>query len=327
MLNYIKCSLKTPPKFWEKRNWFAYCLSPLAFIFQTIAAIQKIKKVTRLKIPIIVVGNITVGGTGKTPLVIWLANFLRQQGFNPGIISRGYAGKAPYYPYSVTPTSNPIHTGDEALLLAQRTYCPVVIDPNRVAAAKKILADNNCNIIISDDGLQHYKLGRDIEIIVIDGEGRFGNGFCLPAGPLREPLTRLKEVDFIVTNGQPQQNEYGMQLMPGKFQQLKNQTISYPLEYFKNKTVHAVAGIGNPQRFFKLLKAMGLTIIEHPFPDHYLFKKEDFNFSKHETIVMTEKDAVICRDFAGENYWYLPVEATINKELGINLLEKIKNAT
>jgi tetraacyldisaccharide 4'-kinase len=310
--------------FWASRNFVAYCLTPLSLLYRLIIGLRRfsyrhgLKKITRFKVPVIVVGNITTGGTGKTPLVIWLVDFLKQQGFKPGIVSRGYGGRSLCYPQIVYPNSDPKEVGDEAVLLTRRTQCPMVIDPKRVNAVKKLLQDTNCNIVISDDGLQHYALERDIEIAVIDGERRFDNGFCLPAGPLREPIKRLKEVDFIVSNGKAETSEYQMRLVSEDFL----------LEKFKNKVVHAVAGIGNPQRFFKTLHGLGLMIIEHTFPDHYLFKANDFGFLKeNEFVIMTEKDWVKCEAFVDERFLCLPVRAELDKKFGEQLLNKLKQLT
>jgi tetraacyldisaccharide 4'-kinase len=282
-----------------------------------------IKKSTRFSVPVIIVGNITVGGTGKTPLVIALARFLLEQGYKPGIVSRGYGGKAAHYPLAVTPTSSVMETGDEAILLARNTPCPVIVDPCRVRAVTALLEKTDCNIVISDDGLQHYALARDIEIVVIDGERRFGNSFCLPAGPLREALTRLHKVDFKVTNGMARSGEYAMKLRHSIFRQVSAPQCSQDVTALQNKTLHAVAGIGNPTRFFNLLRSLGLSIIEHAFPDHYLFKQADF---PHDAafIIMTEKDAVKCEAFADERYWYLPVEAELEALFWQNFYNKIK---
>lgn len=307
--------------FWYHKNLFSYFLLPLSFLYRAIIAARKflyqikLKKITKFNVPVIIVGNITVGGTGKTPLVIWLANFLKQQGYKPGIVSRGYGGKSTQYPVIVTANSDPKISGDEPLLIVRNTQCPMVVDPNRVQAVKQLLADTDCNIVISDDGLQHYALGRDIEIIVVDGERKFGNQFCLPAGPLREPISRLSSVDFVVTNGVEQK------LIPAAFYQVKNPNIVQSIDYFKKKTIHAVAGIGNPQRFFNSLREFGLNIIEHAFPDHYCFQAKDINFGD-EIVMMTEKDAVKCEKFAGDNVWYLAVQAELNEEF----IKKLRNS-
>lgn len=307
MLNYIKCNLVN--KIWYQRHFLAYALLPFSGLYYLIITIRKalyklgIKKITKFKVPVIIVGNITVGGTGKTPLVIWLAEFLRQQGFKPGIISRGYGGKNITYPYVVTPNSDAAQVGDEPLLIARRTKCTVVIAPKRVVAAQKLLASSNCNIIISDDGLQHYALGRDLEIAVLDGARRLGNDFLLPAGPLREPKNRLNKVDLIVVNGD------NMQLIPENV-----------IKKFKGKTVHAVAAIGNPQRFFQMLQSYNIEVIAHPFPDHHVFTATDLAFNDDLPILMTEKDAVKCENFSNAKYFCIPVTAELNKGFQQQLL-------
>jgi tetraacyldisaccharide 4'-kinase len=310
-------------KFWYSRNLISVCLFPFSLLYRVVIAARyflyqnKIKKTTHFQIPIIVVGNITVGGTGKTPTIIWLADFLKKQGFKPGIVSRGYGGKAAYYPQIVTANSDPKIAGDEPLLLARRTQCALVVDPNRVAAAKKIVETTDCDIILSDDGLQHYALGRDIEIAIVDGARKFGNGFCLPAGPLREPIKRLKQVDFIIDD---------LTLVPDIFYKVINPEHTVSLEQLKNKTIHAVAGIGNPARFFQTLINLGFKVIEHPFPDHYLFTKNNFNFVKqNEIVIMTEKDAVKCEAFADEDFYCLRVKAELSTAFAQDLLKKITN--
>jgi len=289
-------------------------------------------KVCKLDVPVMVVGNITVGGTGKTPLVIWLAKFLQERGHRPGIISRGY-GRAGCEVSIVTATSVPDEVGDEAVMIARNAKCPMVVGPSRVAAAQKLLETNSCDVIISDDGLQHYALARDCEIVVIDGERNLGNGLCLPAGPLRESAVRLQHVDFIIknigmndvcnnnskktSNGSVDLPVYSMCFIPDCFCKVcdvgANQeqiAVQDLINFCMGKTCHAVAGIGNPARFFQQLRVFGLQIQEHIFPDHHAYVVEDFDFvGKDEIVIMTEKDAVKCRGFAQENWWYLRISA------------------
>jgi tetraacyldisaccharide 4'-kinase len=318
------------PQFWNSRNLLAWLILPFSYLYRAAICFRfllyrfQLKKTYRPMIPVIIVGNLTVGGTGKTPLVIWLANFLQARGFKPGIVSRGFKGKSALYPFVVSEKDSPEKVGDEALLLARHANCPLVIDPNRVNAAKKVM-NLNCNVVISDDGLQHYALERNIEIVVVDGERRFGNGFCLPAGPLREPLSRLNTVDFVVANGCAKQNEFLMKLTPGNFQSLAQPGVTQTADYFQNKKIHAVAGIGNPSRFFATLRAMHLSIIEHAFPDHYFFKPEDLHFDEDSIIMMTEKDAVKCEKFADARYWYLPVQAEMSEAFGEKIMKRLKN--
>ena len=259
-------------------------------------------------LPVIVVGNITVGGTGKTPLVIWLAGWLKSQGHRPGIVLRGYGGNSKTWPRQVWAETLAEEVGDEAVLLARRTTCPVVVAPDRVAAAQALVNHTDCTIIITDDGLQHYRLRRDYEISVVDGQRGYGNGFCLPAGPLREPVNRVKMVNLVVTNSKPKEGVLTMEVKPTVFQNLRSHQKT-PLSEFKNRAVHAVAGIGNPARFFDTLGDIGAEATHHPFPDHYRFDEHDLDFGDNRDIVMTEKDAVKCARFAGTNCWVLEVDA------------------
>ncbi len=278
----------------------------------------------RIDVPVIVVGNISVGGTGKTPLTLWLVKLLREAGFTPGIISRGYGGQASEWPQIVEANSDPFLVGDEPVLMAQRGGCPVVAAPDRVAAAQKLLSEYPCDILISDDGMQHYRLERDIEIAVIDGKRRFGNGHCLPVGPLREPVARLQTVDFIVANGDAREGEWSMQLHQGDAVSLNGAGISRPLEQFKSQSVHAVAGIGHPERFFDQLRGQGIGVVEHPFDDHYRFNEGDLDFDDDFDVLMTEKDAIKYRRFATPRHWYVPVEAELDPLFSKRLLEKIE---
>lgn len=298
-------------KIWQKKNFLAYLLWPLSFIYRIFIFVRRkfyqfhFLKINYLSIPVIVVGNITIGGTGKTPVVIALALFLKEKGWRPGIISRGYGGNTKHFPCLVHQNSNAREVGDEPILIAQHTGCPTIIDPDRSRGAKSLLKRSNCNIVISDDGLQHLSFGRNIEIVVVDGERRFGNNFCLPAGPLREPVSRLNSVDFVISKGTAQTNEFKLCLIPDYFYQLIQTKNKQSKEYFLGKKVHAVAGIGNPDQFFKALRKLGLNIIEHPFPDHYLFKPRDFNYGDDAIVIMTEKDAVKCVGFVDARLWCL----------------------
>jgi tetraacyldisaccharide 4'-kinase len=278
---------------------------------------------TRLQVPVVVVGNITVGGTGKTPLVSWLAGHLRQAGYRPGIVSRGYGGNAKTWPRAVTPDSDPAEVGDEPVLLARRAGCPVVVGPDRVADARMLLSEHDCDLIIADDGLQHLALGRDLEIAVVDGMRRLGNGRCLPAGPLREPAARLAGVDFQVCNGSPQGEELGMQLSGGRLHRVGEDDIVADPAGLAGAPVHAVAGIGNPARFFADLRGLGLEVIEHPFPDHHTYVAADIAFGDGRPVIMTEKDAVKCVAFAGPVHWYLPVQASPDPALGRRILQRL----
>jgi len=315
---------------WYGRSILGYLLLPLALIYQVITAIRQIAyqqgwlDIHFFDVPVIIVGNITVGGTGKTPLVIWLVEYLRSQGYKPGIIMRGYGGRDSRFVQQVRPDSDPETVGDEAIIHAYRCNCPVSVDRDRVQAARSLLEHTDCDIIISDDGLQHYALGRDIEIAVIDGVRRLGNKFYLPAGPLRESTARLQGVDFIVTHGVPDRGEYSMNLHGDMARNLYDEDMSRGLDYFSKKNVHAVSAIGNPQRFFTHLTKHGLDFTEHSYVDHYKFKERDLEFGEDVEILMTEKDAVKCRRFAKPNFWYIPVEARLNENFGPNLLQLIE---
>jgi tetraacyldisaccharide 4'-kinase len=313
---------------YQKPTWLNKVLLPLSYGYQLGIVLRRvmyrygIKKITRFSVPVIVVGNITVGGTGKTPFVVWLAAFLKEQGFKPGIVSKGYGGKASQQPTAVTSTSNPFDVGDEAVVLARKTDCPVVVANNRPAGVQYLLDTFQPDIVISDDGLQHYALGRDIEIVMLDGTRRLGNHYCLPAGPLREPPSRLQQVNFIiVTEGLPQlHEEYEMQLVGDHVVQLINPLNIVPIDSFQinsfqSKKCYAVAGIGNPERFFSALRRMKLQCEYHPFTDHYPFQWSDFNFAEAGSVIlMTEKDAVKCQGFADERFWYLPVKAKMSDD-------------
>ena len=317
--------------FWYHRSktFLSILLLPFSWIFRAIIAVRYylyrsgFKKTVHFSVPVIVVGNITVGGTGKTPLVIWLANFLRKEGYHPGIVSRGYGGKQHRLPCWVDSNTDPQAVGDEAVLLAKRSQSPVVVCVDRVLAVKELLAKSNCNVVLADDGLQHYRLGRYIEVVVVDSERRFGNGCLLPAGPLREGKWRLRDVDFVVEHGKATQGMLSMHLLGNQLAAVNNEEGQMLIDSLKDKTVHAVAGIGHPERFFSVLRNKGLRIIEHVFPDHYLYCAADFNFMDSLPVIMTEKDAVKCKKFADERFWYLPVDVEIDKVFQVALLAKL----
>lgn len=281
----------------------------------------------KINVPVIIVGNITVGGTGKTPLVIALVHELKKAGWHPGVIAHGYRGKQTTWPVLVNEQSDPILTGDEALLIVKNTGVFVVAGPNRVHDAIYLLQqDPACNVIISDDGLQHTALKRDIEIVVIDGMRRFGNQFCLPAGPLREPMKRLQSVDFVVTNGVAKTGEYAMQFVLKEFINLVDQTTKLDLTHITAQKIFAVAGIGNPERFFELLKSQNLIFEKKVFPDHHAYQKSDFDFVDADAIVlMTEKDAMKCVAFAKKNFFVVKGCAVVDEGLVQRLLLSIRN--
>ncbi|SJM90174.1 lipid A 4'kinase [Crenothrix polyspora] len=321
---------KQAPAFWHNDSWPGVVLLPLGWVFAACVRLRRflyhtnILKQQRLSVPVIIVGNITVGGTGKTPLVIYIARLLKQAGFKPGIISRGYGGNAASQPQSVTAHSHVQQVGDEALLIASQSDCPMTVGALRVDAARLLLAQNDCDVILSDDGLQHYALARDIEIAVIDGGRRFGNGYCLPAGPLREPVARLQQVDMIVVNGEKTDaREFSMQLA-GTVAVNISSGESRPLSTFTGIACHALAGIGNPERFFTSLAAAGLVCESHYFPDHHPFSQQDITFLDDKPVLMTEKDAVKCTLFASHQHWYVPVKALLNADFSEQLLHLLK---
>lgn len=317
-------------EFWYRDSVAAALLSPLAYLFSGVVWLRRtvykrgIKSAHTLPVPVVVVGNITLGGTGKTPLVIWLANTLKKAGYKPGIISRGYGGRSETWPIAVSENTGAGQVGDEPYLIARQTNVPVVVGPSRVEAARKLLAEFDCDVLISDDGLQHYKLNRDIEIAVVDGERRFGNGYCLPAGPLREPIDRLDSVDFIVVNGEKAaEREYAMRLVGEEAVNLLTGERKR-LQDFTRASCHALAGIGHPARFFNMLESKGLHCRNHPLPDHHDFKPEDIVFGDGQPVFMTEKDAVKCLSFAQPNHWSVPVNAVLDEGFERGILDLLK---
>lgn len=301
---------------WYRPAWFTGLLLPLAWLFCLLVALRRllyrlgVLPSHRLPVPVIVVGNISVGGTGKTPLVIALVELLRAQGWRPGVISRGYGGQAASWPQRVTADSEPRLIGDEPLLIARRTHAPLAVGPDRIASAQRLLAEEAIDILISDDGLQHYRLQRDVEVAVVDATRGTGNGLCLPAGPLREPRSRLRSVDLVVSNGEGG-GAVTMVLEAGTPRAVADAGRERPLQSFRGAKVHAVAGIGNPPRFFAMLEQAGLTITPHPFPDHHAYQPGDLAFGDDAPILMTEKDAVKCAAMDDARLWYIPVTARL----------------
>ncbi|WML90307.1 tetraacyldisaccharide 4'-kinase [Thiothrix lacustris] len=298
---------------WVLNVWYGndrfgkYLLLPLTGVFCVLVALNRWRhKRQQVKhpVPVVVVGNISVGGTGKTPLVIWLVERLREAGFKPGVVSRGYKKDAD-------------SLGDEPLLIIQRTNVPLAIGKDRNQAIATLLHEHACDIIIADDGLQHYRMGRDVEICVVDGQRRFGNGFCLPSGPLREPVSRLASCDFVVTNGE------NMTMHGDTLVNLVTDSHQF-LQALSGQTVHVVTGIGNPQRFINTLEQAGLQVLAHLYPDHHAFTGAEIRFDDALPILMTEKDAVKCRQYAVQNVWYLPIEAVLDERLAEALLKRLQ---
>lgn len=314
---------------WFERAWYRrdgralWMLRPLECLYRYVVGRKYRQRRYRQAdtVPIIVVGNLSVGGTGKSPLVSWLARYLCEQGWQPGIVSRGYGGHSDHYPLRVTAESVPSEAGDEPVMLAQQSGVPVAVAPDRPAAVAQ-LVDAGCTIIISDDGLQHYAMARDIELVVVDGVRGFGNRHCLPCGPLREPLSRLNSVDAVVVNGGEvalnhlqaegdltQAHSFSMTLRSCGLRHLQSGERAAGDDPRFSGGVHAVAGIGHPERFFSTLSELGLAITPHPFADHHCFSEHDLVFNDDKPVVMTAKDAVKCQRFATSQCWALDVEA------------------
>ena len=317
-------------QYWYRITFLHLILLPASMIFLLLAASRRmlyrsgLLHAEKMPVPVVVVGNITAGGSGKTPLTLWLAQKLIDAGWHPGIISRGYAGSGAS-PQAVFHTSDPAVVGDEAVLMSQRKLCPVWVGRDRAAVARALLADHpECDVLLSDDGLQHYRLQRDVEIAVVDGARRFGNGLLLPAGPLRELPSRLNTVDAVVVNGGAVTgNEYRMALEGSAFHNLLDPDTVQPPSHFHGLRLHAIAGIGHPQRFFSHLNGLGLQVQAHPFPDHHRYTAADVQFRDADAILMTEKDAVKCTVFATEKCWALRVDAQVDPALTHHILERI----
>jgi tetraacyldisaccharide 4'-kinase len=318
----------------------AALLAPAALLYAAIVALRRIGyragllRTERLPVPVVVVGNVTVGGTGKTPLVRALADALQADGFRPGLVSRGYGG-ASAAPRAVTADDDPRVVGDEPLLLAA-TGLPVWIARNRPAAVRALLAAHpDRDVVIADDGLQHYALPRAFEIAVVDSGRALGNGLMLPAGPLREPAARLGEVDAVVRvvpwgSPLPASPDRGRDSVtahePLPWVNLARPDAVADPEAWRRGPVHAVAGTGNPGRFFDLLRTLGLAPVRHAFPDHHAFTPADIAFPGAVAVLMTEKDAVKCRAFADERCWYLPIRARVDPALVALIEEKLRGS-
>ena len=320
---------------WYQKKLWLWLLWPISLLTRLFVKRKRQKFLNqpnlswKPNIPVVVVGNIVVGGTGKTPMVIWLSKLLESKGFKPGIVSRGYGGNSTRKPFIVDNDTTVKASGDEPLIIYKNTLRPVCISTSRISAIKKLLNEKDVDVIISDDGLQHYKMDRDLEIVIFDGNRGVGNGLCLPAGPLREPIDRIEDADFVVSSSKitdirTKHQNHLMTYQPIEWARIHDNkrfdASSWPL----SKNVHAVAGIGNPSKFYKTLFNLGLNPIQHSFPDHYQFSEEDLDFGDSLPIIMTEKDAVRCLDMESKNLWYLSVEAKFeNEDLAEGIMNKI----
>jgi len=330
---------------WQKANLLTVMLWPLSLIYRAAFALNKnlyrvgLKSIYRAPVPLIVVGNLTVGGTGKTPIVIYLIEQLRLHGYTPGVISRGYHGNTVEGVQSVKPDTPIIESGDEPAMLMRRTKAPIVIGANRQAACEMLLDEFSVDVIVSDDGLQHHALARDVEICLRDMTTPQTNHYLLPAGPYREPRTRFETIDLLVTH-QPATNEFNGELSSNTGGIDKEFTMyldaSAPISvnsfagngstangFDTNKLTHAVAGIANPQRFFDTCRSLGYTIEEHGFADHHAFSASDLNFGEAAQVLMTEKDAVKCVNFNNASFWFLPVNAKLENGFIDAVLKKL----
>ncbi len=355
--------MKSITHYWHSINPVSIALAPVSYFFCLLVSLRRllyckgIIKSCAASVPVIVVGNIYIGGNGKTPFVIWLVEQLQQAGYKPAVVSRGYGAIAQAegfpWPRLVDRQQDTQLYGDEPFLIHQVTGCPVLVDPQRCRAVKAVTEHTDCDVIISDDGLQHYAMQRFMEINISDGSKLYGNGLCLPAGPLRETVSRLNSVDYIIYNvsrGQlslavkakmqlrkngllSDRNEFFMDytfstvhsIPAGNVSQGSGQSMT--LSDFKGKIIHAVAGIGAPEQFFKLLTAHGLKVIEHPFADHHQYQQNELVFDdtgESYPVIMTEKDAVKCRSFSLQNLWYLPVKASLDDGLTDCILAQLK---
>ncbi len=329
---------------WIHRVWYEggksyWLLLPLSGLYWLLIGLRRylyqfgVLDTHRAVVPVIVVGNITTGGTGKTPVTVWLAREFRARGFSPGIVSRGYGGSRSSSSMRVDAASDPAMVGDEPVLLARLSGCPVVVDADRIRAVE-MLVEDGVDLVIADDGLQHYRLERTYDICVVDGARGLGNRHLLPAGPLRETISRLNEVDQVLLNGPLQvqggevsiveQSAIEFELVAVEVSRL-NGSLTRPIERFEGTTVHGVAAIGNPRRFFDLLRAHGMQVIEHAFPDHARLSRSDLDFGDEFDILMTEKDAVKLGDAKSDKLWAVPVELRMDPLVSGPWLEQIES--
>lgn len=317
---------------WYRGSWWLVFLRPVEFLFRGIAAFRRLlfhlglKTVWRSPKPVVVVGNITVGGTGKTPVVIALVEYLQKQGIKPGVVSRGYGATRGVFPYAVSDQSSAEDCGDEPLLIFTRTGCPCVVAPARVHAVKHLLEKFDIDIVLCDDGLQHYALARDMEIVVVDEQRRLGNGWCLPAGPLREPVGRLQTIDHILYRGKDDLQQGVSYRSEALVNLLSGEEIPLSPTQLGSR-VHALAGIGQPSQFFTALEQSGFSTTRHVFADHHRFSADDFIHIVGRPIIMTEKDAVKCREFVNGDAWYLKISAQLPETVKASVLGLLATTT
>ena len=306
---------------WLCPNGISYLLYPVTLLYRMVFQVRtwsyriKLLKSERLPVPVIVIGNLSVGGTGKTPLVVMLVDYFKSIDYKPGVISRGYKSNSSHVPRLVEHAGCAAEVGDEPVMIYERCHVPVAVGPDKVASGRLLIKDCDCDLIISDDGFQHFALERDLDIVVIDGERGLGNGWCLPAGPLREPAGAIERADVVVVNGNrmtvQHPNHYPMHLSMQPLVRIHDKKTC-TIKQFEGQTVNAIAGIGNPQRFFDQLGAQGLEVIQHAFDDHHRFQQSDLVFDNEFPVLMTEKDAVKCRSLIHSTaFWSVPVEAEI----------------
>ena len=308
-------------RLWYGNSRLALALMPLSWVFAGVVAVRRrLYASGRLPAfdvgrPVIVIGNVIAGGAGKTPVTLWLARELKERGLRPGIVSRGYRGTVGPVPLEVLPEANPAAVGDEPLMMARRLVCPVIVHPDRVAAAR-MAVEMGCNVVLADDGLQHYRLARRLELAVVDGRRGFGNGRLLPAGPLREPLSRLASVDRLMLQAPPDAEEPALPahvprtaftLEPGKARRLRD-GAEEELARWQGQEVHAVAGIADPERFFRMLETHGIRPVRHAFADHARLSASDLGFDDGLDVLLTEKDAARLGNAIAGRCWYVPVE-------------------
>ena len=315
---------------WYQKSTWLVLLVPLSWLFRAISRLRRIVLQWRFQgqsyaMPVVVIGNISLGGSGKTPLIIALAKALSERGYSVGVVSRGYGGASAQYPLVVGPDTLVSQSGDEPLLIAKKLGCPVVVDPNRARAVEKLVKSFSCDLILSDDGLQHYRLHRDVEIAVVDGRRRFGNGYTLPAGPLRESPRRLKEVDFIIQNGgivEPDDpGTYIVQLETSGLRRFGSSELIGFDQWVESTNIHAVAAIGHPERFFESLRQMGFKVDSEPKNDHQTLTARDIGFDDDLPVVITAKDAVKYQDLVPDNLWVLEVEMALDNEFVSSLID------